>query len=260
MSRHKKRLSILALIGARSGSKGVRHKNIKPLAGKPLIGWIIESAKKSKYINRVIVSTDSVSYQKIARSFGAETPFLRPVAFATDRSPEFEYVCHALAWLKEHEGYEPDIVCRLLPTVPFQKSQDIDATIKLLLRDTDAHSAVVVSEARQHPEKALKLISDGKRGHYVVTYGNGSGREVTPIGRQQYGKAYFRANVITFRPWVIEETGSLTGDRVRAYVIPQERAIDIDNQVDFEIADFWLRSKKETNVRTRLGDRKSNHE
>lgn len=244
MSKQKRKSSVLALIGARSGSKAVPHKNIKLLAGKPLIGWIIEAAQKSKYINRVIVSTDSVPYQKIANSFGAETPFLRPEALATDTSPEFDYVRHALAWLKEHEGYEPDIVSRLLPTTPFQTSQDIDATVKLLLSDETAHSAVVVSEARQHPEKALTLLPDGHGGHYVVTYGSGSGREVTPLGRQQYRRAYFRANVITFRPWVIEKTGSLTGDRVRAHIIQQERAIDIDHPGDFELAEFLLHRKE----------------
>lgn len=232
-----KSLKILGIIGARSGSKGVPHKNIKLLAGKPLMAWIIEAAKKSCYINRLIVSTDSEEYAAIARSYSTEVPFIRPKDLAVDNSPEFEYVKQALDWLQANEGYIPDIVIRMLPTVPLQESHDIDACIEELLKDTDAHSAVVIAEARQHPLKALKLIDDGKGGKLVVTFNTENGREVTPIARQNYEKAYFRANVIVSRLKTIYETASLTGDRVRYYIIPQERAIDIDSLADFFIAE-----------------------
>lgn len=228
-----KPLKILGIIGARSGSKGVPDKNIRPLSGKPLIAWIIEAAKASRYINRLIVSTDSEQYAAVARNYGAETPFFRPKEFAGDNSPEFEYVKHALDWLRANESYAPDIIVRLLPTVPLQEACDIDACIDELLKDSSAHSAVVIAEARQHPLKALKLVDDGMGGKLLVTYGTESGREVTPIARQNYEKAYFRANVIACRLNTVYETDSLTGDRVRYHVISQERAIDIDSLVDF---------------------------
>jgi N-acylneuraminate cytidylyltransferase/CMP-N,N'-diacetyllegionaminic acid synthase len=237
-------LKVMGIVGIRSGSKGVPDKNVRPLAGKPLVGWILETAKKSKYINRLVVSTDSERYADIARSYGAEVPVLRPPELATDAAPEFLYVKHMLDWLKEHEGYEPDIVVRMMATVPLQASVDLDRVIEELINDISVDSAVVIAEARQHPMKALKLVDDENGGKKLVTYFSDSGREVTPLGRQRYEKAYFRANVIAFRTRVAGDTESLTGDLVRYHVIPQERAIDIDNETDFLMAELLLKQMK----------------
>lgn len=236
---------ILGIIGARSGSTGVPDKNIKPLGGVPLIGRIIRKARESRYLGRVLVSTDSRRYAEIARSFGADAPFLRPSHLAEDRSSEIEYVKHALAWLERNENYEPDIVVRMMATVPLQTTSDIDACIDVLLADPAADSAVVIAEARQHPEKALKLVDDGRGGKKLVTYFEDSGREVTPIARQSYENAYFRANIIACRRETITTTDSLTGDLVRYYVIPQERAIDIDTPMDFFVAEQLLKHLEE---------------
>lgn len=236
-----KNLKILGLIGARSGSKSVPDKNIRPLAGKPLIGWIIEKAKKSKYLNRVVVSTDSEKYAGIARSFGAETPFLRPKELAADTSTDMDWVGHALRWLGENENYKPDIVVRMFPTVPLQAVEDIDSVVEELFKDPEADSAVVVAEAIQPPMKALKLINDGKGGKYLVGYFSGKGADATATLRQSYERAYYRANIIAFRPEVIAKTNSMTGDRVRPHIIPQERAIDIDNPMDFFIAEQLIK-------------------
>lgn len=235
------RPEVLGIVGARSGSKGLPNKNILPLGGRPLLAWIILAARKSRYIKRVVMSTDSEEYASIARSYGAEAPYLRPKELAMDRSPEIECVKHALWWLEKNEGYRPDIVVRLLPTVPLQQAEDIDACVEELLKDPDAHSSVVIAEARQHPEKALKLVGDGKGGGYLVTYRTESGREVTPIARQNYEKAFFRANVIVTRIDVIREFNSLTGDRVRYHIIPQERAVDIDSPMDFHIVEQLMK-------------------
>jgi N-acylneuraminate cytidylyltransferase/CMP-N,N'-diacetyllegionaminic acid synthase len=234
-------MNILGIIGARSGSKGVKDKNIRRLLGKPLIGHIIETSKESKYISRVIVSTDSKHYVDIAREFGAEVPFLRPEELSSDWSPEYGYVFHAVKWLKSNENYEPDIVVRLMATVPLQTTEDIDLCIEELMKDSSAHSAVVISEARQHPLKALKLVDDKKGGHYLVSYFSESGREVTPVARQNYEKAYFRSNIIACRLNKIYNTGSLTGDRVRYHIIPQERALDIDSEMDFIVVEELIK-------------------
>lgn len=234
-------LKILGIIGARSGSKGVPDKNIRFLAGKPLIGWIIETAKRSKYLNRLIVSTDSEKYAVLARSFGAETPFLRPEELARDSSTDFEYVEHAVKWLEANEGYLPDIVVRLMATVPLQTAEDIDACIEELLRDKEAHSSVVIAEARQHPQKALKLVDDGQGGKYLAGYITGEGKDTNPTARQAYAKAYFRANIVACRSMVIKEFGSLTGERVRFHIIPQERAVDIDSLIDFYIVEQLMK-------------------
>ena len=236
-------MEILGLIGIRSGSKGVRDKNVKLLNGKPLVGWVLDAAKKSKNISRIIVSTDSEEYAKIAKELGAEVPCLRPAEMASDFSPEIDYITYTLNWLKENEGYCPDIVVRLMATVPLQESDDIDALVDLLKEDPLANSAVVISESRQHPIKALKIIDDGVGSTKLVSYFSESGREVTPIARQNYEKAYFRANIIACRLETVYNTNSLTGDLVRYHIIPQERAIDIDNLIDFSIAELLLKIK-----------------
>jgi CMP-N,N'-diacetyllegionaminic acid synthase len=234
-------LKIMGIIGIRSGSKGVPDKNISALAGKPLVGWILDAANQSKYINRVVVSTDSSDYAEIAASYGADIPYLRPAELATDGAPEFEYVKHMIEWLDKNEGYQPDVVVRMMATVPLQSSEDIDAVIQKLIDDPKADSAVVISEARQHPVKALKIVDDGEGGEKLVTYFTNSGREVTPIARQNYQKAYFRANIIACRRQVIFDTDSLTGDLVRFHIIPQERAVDIDNHIDFYMTEHLIK-------------------
>lgn len=241
-------MEILGVIGARSGSKGVPDKNIRPLAGKPLMGWVIGAAKASKYLTRLVVSTDSDKYAKVAREFGAETPFLRPPEISHDKSTDFEYVHHASRWLRENENYVPDIIVRMMPTLPFQKTEDIDAVVEKLLQDQDADSAVVIAQARQHPHKALKLVDDGRGGNYVVGYFSGDGRGVDPTLRQNYSPAYFRANIIAVRTPILEKFGTLTGERVRAHIIPQERAIDIDSISDFIFAEKLMASEVKGDV------------
>jgi len=231
-----KNLKVLGIIGARSGSKGIKDKNIKPLGGKPLMAWIIEAAKNSKYISRLIISTDSENYSNIAKQYGVEAPFLRPASLSTDLSPEIDYITYTINRLEEEEAYVPDIVVRLFPTVPLQLSEDIDKCIENLLSDQNAHSSVVIAEARQHPMKTLKLIEKNEES-YLVSYHSENGKDVTPIARQNYPKAYVRANVIVSKISTIKTMNSLTGDFVKYHIIPQERAIDIDSPVDFFIAE-----------------------
>jgi len=144
----------------------------------------------------------------------------------------------------KNEDYHPDIVVRMMATVPLQSTEDIDSAIDILVKDSKASSAVVIAEARQHPLKALKIVEDGCGGTKLVTYHSGSGREVTPVGRQSYEKAYFRANIIACRRQVIFDTDSLTGDFVRYHIIPQERAVDIDNLIDFYMTEHLMKTLK----------------
>jgi len=233
-----KPLNILGIIGIRSGSKGIPDKNIKSLAGKPLVGWIIEKAKQSKYLTRVVVSTDSPHYAEIARAHGAETPFLRPPELAGDSSPEFEYIKHALSWLKENEKYEPDIVVRLMATSPLQTAEDIDACIEKLLQDKGADTSVVVAEARQHPLKAFRA-----EGELLVPFFAKSTGEMIS-NRQDDKKAYFRANVVACPIKTILEKDSMYGARIVYHVIPQERAVDIDTPTDFFVAEQLMNTFK----------------
>lgn len=235
-----KKLEVLGIVGIRSGSKGVPHKNIRELYGKPLVAWIIGKALESKYITRLVISTDSERYADIAKKHGAEVPYLRPAELAADNAPEFLYVKHMMEWLRDNEHYKPNIVVRMMATVPLQMTEDIDAAVQELVDHPEADSAVVIAEARQHPMKALKLVDDERGGKRLVTYFTDSGREVTPLGRQSYEKAYFRANIIASRYKTIFDTDSLTGDHVRYHIIPQERAVDIDSEADFQILEHVM--------------------
>ena len=233
-------IKVLGIVGIRSGSKGVDNKNIQSLSGRPLVGWVLSAALQSNKINRLVVSTDSEKYALIAKNLGAEVPCLRPDELAQDDSLEVDYVYHMLEWLRVNEGYCPDVVVRMMSTVPLQTPEDIDSVVRVLEADPLADSAVVIAEARQQPMKALKIIDDGLGGTKLVTYLTDSSREVTPIGRQNYQTAYFRANIIAFRTRVLYDTKSLTGDLVRYHIIPQERAVDIDNLIDFDIAEYLM--------------------
>jgi CMP-N-acetylneuraminic acid synthetase len=230
---------ILAIIGARSGSKELKNKNIKKLGNKPLIGWIIESAIQSKLINRIIVSTDSKKYARIARKFKAETPILRPKKLSRDNSRELDFIKHMLKWLKKNENYKPDIIVRLLATCPFQKTNDIDNLINIVLKKK-YNSAVIISRALQHPEKALKII--GRKRKRLISYIGNKGTDVgSNHNRQAYAPAYFRANVIVCETKVIKKYNSLTGSKVGYIIISGKKVVDIDTKEDFENAKRYLK-------------------
>ena len=138
---------ILAIIPARSGSKSVPNKNIREICGKPMLAYSIEHALSSKYINRVILSTDSLEYKKIGLKYGAEVPFLRPFEYATDDATDFDVFNHALSYLKEKEGYIPDIVVQLRPTYPIRNVVDIDNMIKILINNLDIDSVKEITDS-----------------------------------------------------------------------------------------------------------------
>ena len=237
---------ILGLIGIRSGSTGVKNKNIKKLGGRPLVGWIIKTARKSKYINKLVVSTDSKKYAEIVKKLGAEAPYLRPRGLATKNSPEIKYIKHMLQWLKNNENYVPDIVVRMMATVPFQKTEDIDKIISHILLDKKVDSSAVIAEARQHPLKALKIKKKGKSKILVSYIGNKSTEVGSALSRHIYEPAYFRANVLACKIEVINKKNSLTGNHVKFNIIPQDRAVDIDTELDFKITEYLIKNKKNT--------------
>ncbi len=154
-------LKVLALIPARGGSKRILDKNIKMMAGKPLIAYAIDEGKKSKYIDRVIVSTDSEKIKEVSISLGAEVPFLRPLEISGDKSTDLETFTHALLWLEEHKNYIPDIIIQLRPTSPLRTVSQIDESIELLFAHPDADSVRTVTRPEQHPYKMFKKNESG---------------------------------------------------------------------------------------------------
>lgn len=236
----RKKLKILGIIGIRSGSKGIKDKNIKLFNGQPLARRIIKTSLKSKFINRLIVSTDSRKYAKIVRNYKAEVPFLRPKNLSGDKSHELDFIIHLLQYLKDKENYIPDLIVRLLATVPFQNTEDIDKAINKILNNKKLDSCFVISEARQHPLKALKINTKNN----LVEFFSGS---TTSIGKKQnknlMQKAFFRSNVVVSKVKTIKRYKSLAGKKNGYHIIPQSRSIDIDTNEDFLFAQFLEKLK-----------------
>jgi CMP-N,N'-diacetyllegionaminic acid synthase len=232
-------MQVLAIIGARSGSKGLPGKNVRPLLGRPLLSWAISTAKSCRGVHRVLLSTDSEEYAAVGREYGAETPFLRPDEHATDTAIELGYIRHALQWLAANQGYRPDLVVRICPTAPLVRAEDIDRCIELVAGDPQADSAIIMTPAREHPRKVVKIAPDGT---HVVSYVTERGLDVAPSNRQSYAEAYNRQSLPIVSRWTtVVDQGSQTGSVVRFHVIPQETALDIDTDFDFRIVETLLR-------------------
>jgi CMP-N,N'-diacetyllegionaminic acid synthase len=235
-------MEIMGIIGARAGSKGLPGKNLRLLAGRPLLSWAISSAKRSTRIGRVILSTDSEEYAAVGREYGADTPFLRPAELASDTSIELGYIRHAVEWLDRHEGYRPDLVVRVCPTAPLIRTEDIDRCIEILIADASADSAIIMAPAREHPRKVVKLAPDGE---HVISYITERGMDVAPTNRQSYAEAFNRQSLpIVSRRDTILKLNSQTGETVRYHVVPQETALDIDTALDFRLIDILLRERE----------------
>jgi len=156
-------VEILAIIPARSGSKSIKDKNIRIVGGKPMLVHSVEHARASKLVTRVILSTDSPEYAEIGRKAGAEVPFIRPACYAADDSLDIDVFEHALAWLKENEGYEPDVVVHLRPTFPTRNPEDIDKMVELLLDHPECDCVRSVAESKETPFK-MWVIDNGDPG------------------------------------------------------------------------------------------------
>lgn len=217
--------SILAVIPARRGSKRVPGKNIKPLAGKPLIAWTIEEAKKSKYLDRIIVSTDDEAIATVARQCGAEVPFVRPSEIAGDEVRDFPVFKHALLWLAEHENFHPPIVVQLRPTSPLRTVEHIDLTIEALVARPDADSARTVTEPEQSPYKMYSIGGDGLLQPLMRLPGE---TEAFNMPSQKLPKTYKHVGYVDAM-WAktILEKNSLSGERIIPVVLPTgENGID----------------------------------
>jgi CMP-N,N'-diacetyllegionaminic acid synthase len=155
----KKTLNILAIIPARGGSKSIKNKNLKKINNIPLIGYSINVARKSKLINRIIVSTDSKIISKIAKQYKAEVPFMRPKRFARDNSKDTEYLKHTINTLKTKENYEADIIVILRPTLPFRNYKIVDRAIRQFFK-TKADSLKSITIAKETPYKMWKIYNN----------------------------------------------------------------------------------------------------
>lgn len=237
-------LEILGIVPARGGSKKIPYKNIKLLAGKPLIFYTIEEALKSKYIARIIVSTDDEKIAQIAREIGAEVPFIRPSNLAKDHVTDLPVFQHCLNWLKENESYKPDIVVHLRPTAPLRKVQHIDEGIKLLLRSPEADSVRSVTRAGQHPLKMWKI--ENKRLFPFIPEKIIRTKESYNMPRQKLPKAYIQnGSVDVIWTKTILEKKSMSGNVIIPFVMEEMDSVNIDSEIDFLSAEVIMKKRKE---------------
>lgn len=226
---------IVSFIFARGGSKGLKNKNILRFAGKPLIAWTIEQALHHPVIDRVLVSTDSHEIAEISETYGAEVPFIRPAELATDFSSELLSWKHALNFLLNSEGKMPEIFVSLPCTAPLRSDDDISRNIQLLIK-SEGDLAITVCPSQRSPYFNMVQLKEDNRATLVIE--NGSF-----FTRRQDCPLTYDITTIAYSgiPRYILESSNLLDGRVYANVVDQKRAVDIDNEFDFEIAEYLFK-------------------
>jgi N-acylneuraminate cytidylyltransferase len=223
-------MSMLALIPARAGSKGIPRKNIGNLHGKPLVAWTIEAAQGASGVDRVVVTTEDPEIADISRSWGAEVPFLRPVELSGDDTPGIEPVIHAISLLPDF-----DWVLLLQPTSPLRTAQDIDAIVELV-KGRNAPSAVSVCEASSNPYWTY-LVDTSDHLTPLVSAPLPTRRQDLPAAYSLNGALY-----LAKRDWLLENRTFVTAETL-GYVMPVERSVDIDSPLDWKWAEFLMKEQ-----------------
>ena len=229
-------MNVLAIIPARGGSKGIINKNIRVFGGKPLLAHTIDAAKKSRYVTRIVVSTESEAIADVARKYGAEVPFLRPMELAGDKAKATDAVYHLLVTMEEESGYRPDYVVLLQPTSPLRESADIDGALTLLFKRKDS---AVVSVCRteqllftKNKKEVLELVSDES----FLKSGN---RQELPDTYKLDGSMVYAIKTSVFL-----KKRTFIPKGVIAFEIPRWRAVDIDEPQDFLVGELIFRNRK----------------
>lgn len=223
---------ILALIPARGGSKGIKKKNIIDVAGKPLIAYSILAAKESKYIDEVVITTDSEEIAEVSLKYGAKVPFLRPTELAGDHSTTLDAVLHALKML---EAQQFDVLVLLQPTSPLRTVDDIDNALELFFK-ADSKSLASVSEVND-PPVLMRYVSENGEMKKLLNVNSTVRRQDMPITYRINGSIYI--NLITE---ISRETSF--NDNLVAYIMDKEHSVDIDEYVDLVIANYYLEGKQ----------------
>lgn len=235
-----KELNVLAIIPARGGSKRIPEKNIKLMAGKHLIAYAIENAKESKYIDRVIVSTDSEKIKEISVALGADVPFLRPEEISGDKSTDLETFTHALEWLEKNENYKPDIIIQLRPTSPLRTASQVDEAIEMLVNNPEADSIRTVTRPEQHPYKMFRKNQAGYLEPLFVIEGN---KEAFNMQEQSLPECFKHIGYIDCM-WrkTIMEKGKMSGDNILPFYI-NNGVSGINQPEDWEYYEILIKKK-----------------
>ena len=225
-------IKILCIIPARSGSKGLPGKNIMNYKGKPMLAWSIKQAQECKYANKIkiIVSTDSEEYAKIAREYGAETPFLRPSEISGDFSTDYECIKHCVDWLKENENYVADIILHLRPTQPCRKVVDINNCLDIFIENRDNYDSLrTVIPFSKSPFK-MYTITELKL-NPLFNEINGI-KEPYNQARQVLPQTYLHNGYIDIFNTNLVEKNTITGNYIYPYVMEITDNVDIDYKED----------------------------
>lgn len=229
-------MKVLALIPARGGSKGVPRKNIRPVGGKPLIVWTIDTAVAARALfHRVLVSTDDPEIAAIAQAAGAEVPFLRPAELASDQARSLPVVQHAIAWVEKNDDVKLDWVMLLQPTEPFREVHDLERGLELAAAGGCDSVISVVQVFATHPI-LMKRIEDGCLLPFCLEEKEGTRRQdYDPPAYMRNGAVYLT------RRDVVMEGCSLWGDVIRPLIMPPERSVSVDGELDLKLVDLLMR-------------------
>jgi len=227
---------ILAIIPARGGSKGLPKKNIKPLLGKPLIGWTIEQAKESKYIDEIFVSTDSKEIADVSECFGVKVPFLRPEELANDSASSMSVILYTIELL-EKQGKIFDYVIMLEPTSPLRDSEDLDLAVEKLFSVNGAESIVGVCKVEAvHP---VFLVS--QKNGFIDPYVN---KEYKVIRRQDLDELYFfEGSLYISGTESLKTRKSFYHEKCLPYIVPKWKSFEVDDEIDFYIIENLMKLK-----------------
>lgn len=235
---------VLAIIPARGGSKGVPRKNVRSVAGKPLIAYSIQTALESKLISRVIVSTDDLEIAEVAKKYGAEVPFIRPAEFARDESLDLEVFQHALEWLKKNEGYIPEAVVHLRPTCPIRRLDIVDQAIETFLAHPEADSLRGIGHPHQTPYKMWKMVN----GYLEPLLSVPGMIEHYNMPRQKLPEVFWQNGYIDItRPKTVIEMGMMNGKKILPLVIEDEW-VDIDYEESIADAEKLIHHRQENGL------------
>lgn len=223
-------IKILCIIPARSGSKGLPHKNIMDFKGKPLLSWSIEHAQQCKYNMKIIVSTDSEKYAEISKQYGAEAPFIRPENISGDISTDFECIKHCVDWLKENENYEPDIILHLRPTQPCRKIEHVNKAIEIFINQREKYDSLrSVIPVEKSPYKMYSINNE----ELTPLFNEVSNiKEPYNQARQLLPQCYLHNGYIDILNTDILKNDTISGSRIYPFVMDTDDNIDIDEVKD----------------------------
>lgn len=229
----------VGVITARGGSKVIPGKNIRPMAGKPMIAWTIEAALRSKGLDRVIVSTDDAAIAHVSRQCGAEVPFLRPAELAGDTSSHISVIEHALGWLAGCDGRPPEYLLLLQPTSPLRTAEDIEAIIAVAA-NRGARAVISVCEPSHHPFGLKKITPEGTLADFMPSGLAYARRQDFPPVFAVNGALYLCQSSVILQEHTLEPPDALP------YIMPVERSLDVDTLWDFELAEMILERRQGT--------------